>query len=104
MSLEELRSRIDELDGNIVKLLAERLSVAEAIGREKAAGETPLIDPGRERKVLDHAIAVAKSGGMTPDEITEIYRDVIKLARQRQEVRFAFQGEAGAYSEEAALT
>ena len=104
MSLDELRRRIDDLDGNIVKLLAERLSVAEAIGKEKAAGATPPIDPGRERKVLDHAIAVAAAGGMTADEITEIYRSVIKLARERQEVSVAFQGEAGAYSEEAALT
>lgn len=104
MSLDELRRRIDQLDENIVKLLAERLSVAEAIGHEKAAGATPSIDPGRERKVLDHAISVAANGGMTPDEITEIYHSVIKLARQRQEVSVAFQGEAGAYSEAAALT
>ncbi|PPD58238.1 prephenate dehydratase [Dehalogenimonas etheniformans] len=103
MSLDELRRRIDQLDENIVKMLAERLSIAESIGHEKAAGSTPPIDPGRERKVLDHAISIASAGGMTSDEITEIYRSVIKLARQRQEVSVAFQGEAGAYSEAAAL-
>jgi chorismate mutase/prephenate dehydratase len=103
MSLDELRRRIDDLDGNIVKLIAERLSIAEAIGKEKAAGATPPIDPGRERKVLDHAIAVATAGGMTAEEITEIYHSLIKMARQRQEVSIAFQGEAGAYSEAAAL-
>ena len=104
MSLDELRRRIDQLDESIVKLLAERLSVAEAIGHEKAAGAVPPIDPGRERKVLDHAISVAAAGGMTTDEISEIYRSVIKLARQRQEISVAFQGEAGSYSEAAALT
>ena len=104
MSLDELRRRIDELDGNIVILLAERLSIAENIGREKAAGANPPVDPGRERKVLDHAIAVAAARGMTADEVTEIYRNIIKVARQRQEVSVAFQGEPGAYSEEAALT
>ncbi len=103
MSLDELRHRVDELDENIVKLLAERLSIAEAIGREKAAGSVPPKDSGRERKVIDRAIAVAASAGMTADEVSDIYRSVIKLARQRQAVSVAFQGEPGAYSEEAAL-
>jgi chorismate mutase / prephenate dehydratase len=104
MSLDELRHRIDLLDENIVKLLAERLAVAEVIGHEKAAGSVSPVDSGRERKVLDHAIKVASAGGMTADEVTEIYRGVIRLARERQEVSVAFQGEAGAYSEAAALT
>ncbi|APV43541.1 chorismate mutase / prephenate dehydratase [Dehalogenimonas formicexedens] len=103
MSLDELRHRIDQLDENIVKLLAERLAVAEAIGHEKSASGNAPIDPGRERKVLDHAISTAAAGGMSADEITEIYGSVIKLARQRQETSVAFQGEAGAYSEAAAL-
>ena len=103
MSLDELRRRVDELDENIVKLLAERLSVAEAIGREKAAGSAPARDPGRERKVIERAVATAAVGGMTSEEVTEIYRSVIKLARHRQAVSVAFQGEAGAYSEEAAF-
>ncbi len=103
MSLDELRRRVDELDENIVKLLAERLSIAESIGLEKAAGSVPPQDSGRERKVIERAIASAAIGGMTADEVTEIYRSVIKLARQRQAVSVAFQGEAGAYSEEAAL-
>jgi len=104
MSLEELRRRVDELDEKIVKLLAERLSTAEAIGHEKAAGAVPTQDPGRERKVIERAVEIASAGGMTADEITEIYRGVIKFSRQRQAVSAAFQGEPGAYSEEAALT
>ena len=103
MSLEELRRRVDELDENLVKLLAERLSVAEAIGHEKASGSVPPLDPKRERKVIERAVALAATGGMTADEVTEIYRSVIKFSRQRQSVSAAFQGEAGAYSEEAAL-
>ena len=35
MSLEELRKKIDEADAKIVKLIAERIRIAEEIGREK---------------------------------------------------------------------
>jgi chorismate mutase/prephenate dehydratase len=103
MSLDELRRRVDELDKGIVKLLAERLSIAESIGHKKAAESEPPQDLDRERKVIERAIAIAASGDMTADEVTEIYHSVIKLARQRQAVSVAFQGETGAYSEEAAL-
>jgi chorismate mutase/prephenate dehydratase len=103
MSLEELRRRVDELDDGIVKLLAERLSIAEAIGREKAAGEVPPQDLGRERLVIEHVTGVGAAGGMTADEVVELYQSIIKLARQRQSRSVAFQGEPGAYSEQAAF-
>lgn len=103
MSLDELRKRVDELDEHIIKLLAERLSTAEAIGREKAAGAAPTRDAGRERQVIERAIEVATAVGMTAAEVTEVYDHVIKLARERQSVSVAFQGEPGAYSEAAAL-
>lgn len=103
MSLDDLRKRVDELDENIIKLLAERLSTAEAIGREKAAGAAPTLDAGRERQVIDRAISLAAGAGMTAAEAAEIYERIIKLARERQSVSAAFQGEPGAYSEAAAL-
>ena len=102
MSLDELRRRVDNLDDSIVKLLAERLSIAEAIGREKAAGEVPPQDVGREKLVIEHVIGVAAAAGMTGDEISELYNSIIKLSRHRQTRSVAFQGETGAYSEEAA--
>jgi hypothetical protein len=67
--------------------------------RKKLPGQLLQSTPAANGKSL-----IAAAGGMTADEITEIYRSVIKLARERQEVSVAFQGEAGAYSEEAALT
>ena len=103
MSLEELRNRVDELDDNIIKLLAERLSIAEAIGKEKAAGEVPPQDMGRERLVIEHVTGVGAASGMTADEVIELYQSIIKLARQRQSRSVAFQGEPGAYSEQAAF-
>jgi len=35
MSLEELRRKIDEADAMIVKLIAERMRIAEEVGEEK---------------------------------------------------------------------
>ncbi|GAH63386.1 unnamed protein product, partial [marine sediment metagenome] len=35
MSLEDLRRKIDETDARIVRLLAERIRIAEEIGKEK---------------------------------------------------------------------
>src|SRR4051812_303149 len=43
--LHELRSRIDELDQQLVRVLAERLAICEEVARVKEGSDTPVIQP-----------------------------------------------------------
>lgn len=81
MSLEELRREIEGIDREIVKLVAERLRVARAIGHEKAASGLPVTDPVREKVVLEKVRALARSSGIDEDGIESLYREMIKLAK-----------------------
>ena len=59
--LKQLRSRIDALDQEILKLVSERAAAAHAIGKLK--GDGPVYRPEREAQVL---AALAKWGPAAP--------------------------------------
>ena len=53
MTLAECRSRIDEIDEQILALYRRRMAVAAEVARCKSATGKPLFDPVRERDILD---------------------------------------------------
>ncbi len=103
MSLDELRDQIDQLDADIVRLLAQRVTVSKKIGAEKKRKRKPVHDPRRERVVLDRVRALAGDLKLNPDDVEEVYRQIITASKGVQGISVAFQGEIGAYSEEAAF-
>jgi chorismate mutase/prephenate dehydratase len=103
MSLEELRKKIDETDKKIVSLIAERIRISEEIGMEKQREGRQIRDNDREKIVLDTVKKLARDEKISQEDLEKIYRQIITASRSVQGVIVAFQGEAGAYSEEAAF-
>ena len=103
MSLEDLRKKIDEADAKIVKLLAERIIIAEEIGKEKKEQRKQVEDKAREKVVLEKVKGIAQQEIVSPEIVESIYRQIIAVARSVQGIVVAFQGEIGAYSEQAAF-
>ena len=103
MSLEDLRKKIDEVDIEIVKLLAERMRIAEKIGGEKIGQGKQIGDSEREKKVLENVKSLAQEEKISEEDIASIYRQIVNVAKRVQGASVAFQGEIGAYSEEAAF-
>ena len=101
MSLEEMRKKIDDVDEKIVKLIAQRIKQSQAIGDEKQKKNKPIEDADREKKVLAHIEALAREEKLDEREILSIYRQIMKTSKIVQGIVVAFQGEIGAYSEEA---
>ncbi|MFH1003445.1 MAG: prephenate dehydratase [Chloroflexota bacterium] len=101
--MDELRDRIDELDAHIVADISQRIKVAEAIGQQKKQQGKPVNDNEREKLVLEHITSLAQAEKISPDDIAAIYQRIILACKRIQGVSVAFQGERGAYSEEAAL-
>ncbi len=103
MNIEELRKKIDEIDARIVELIAERQKVSRDIGRGKNRTSRLIEDREREMKVLRNVRDLARDLKISPTDVEGIYRRIIDASKKVQGVAVAFQGEPGAYTEEAAL-
>jgi len=95
MTLEELRSRIDVLDRQLVELLSERARAAQMIGHLKAATSLPVYEPARE-KVIYANVRAANKGPLPDIELTHIYERIIDVMRALQRNELASQRNAQA--------
>lgn len=102
MSLDNLREQVDAIDSRIVKLIAERMAITHNIGHEKKQTGMPIEDKSRERAVLEKVKKLAESENLNPEDLEQIYQQIFLASKEVQGVTVAFQGEVGAYSEEAA--
>ena len=103
MNLEELRRKIDEADTKIVRLIAERIRIAEEVGKDKREQGKQIEDVAREQRVLQNVRNTARQERINPKGIESIYQQIVTLSKGVEGVLVAFQGEIGAYSEEAAF-
>ncbi len=105
MNLEDLRKKIDEVDARIIELIGERIRVAEDIGKGKKEQNKLVEDKEREYRVLENVKSIARDKNIeiSQEDIENIYRRIIEACKNIQGVEVAFQGEIGAYSEEAAF-
>jgi chorismate mutase / prephenate dehydratase len=101
MSLDDLRKQIDDLDTRIVKLIAERMEISREIGKEKKEIGKAIHDKAREQLVLEKVKHLALDLNLPPEEIEKVYRQFFSISKALQGITVAFQGETGAYSEEA---
>lgn len=95
MTLEELRSRIDVLDRQLVELLSERARAAQMIGHLKAATSLPVYEPNRE-KVIYANVRNANKGPLPDIELTHIYERIIDVMRALQRNELASERHAQA--------
>jgi prephenate dehydratase/chorismate mutase len=121
MSIDDWRSRINELDRELLRLLNERARIALKVGESKKEAGVSLCDHTREREVLER-MCQANEGPLDDRAIIELYRAIIHESRRiqqriestevpelalelnaKQKLRVAFQGARGAFSEAAAL-
>lgn len=104
MNLEELRKQIDEIDAKIVALIGERIRIAAEIGQGKKTQNKLIEDKEREIRVLENVKRLAREHlNIAESDIEGIYERIIAACKSIQGVEVAFQGEAGAFSEEAAF-
>ena len=119
------RGEIDAIDRELLRLLNKRAEIALRVGAAKAAGETPLCDPNREKEVLSR-LREENNGPLDERSIDNIFQRIIDESLQLQQKTFqrpaenigptdpeikrftgksrvAFLGDRGTFSEEAAL-
>jgi chorismate mutase/prephenate dehydratase len=103
--LRRLRRRIDALDRRLVGLLNDRMELARAAGRAKAAaGRRAIRDAEREREVLLR-VTMANPGPMPQADLLALYRRLITATRaleaqDRRRQRAGLDGSATTHRDE----
>lgn len=82
--LAQLREEIERVDRAIIELLTRRVELARAVGMAKRAQGLPTLDPAREAAVVRRAAELARTSGLSSDEVREIYWHIIGLSRRAQ--------------------
>ena len=89
MRLQDLRKEIDAVDSEIVKLIVERLRIAEEIGREKKKDGKRIIDCDREQIVMRNIKRFAAANGVDEKDIEAIYTQIISASRKTEELKIS---------------
>ncbi len=75
-SLQEVRERIDRLDAQIVRLLAERFAYArQAAAFKTTAAQVPA--PERAERVIRNVRQMAVENDAPPEAVEQVYRTLI---------------------------
>lgn len=82
--LMTLRATIARVDEEIVRLIAERVQLAQQAGALKRAAGLPVRDPVQEAVVLDRAGVFARSRGLDADAVRQVFDELLALARAAQ--------------------
>lgn len=126
--LESLRSEIDSIDREIVRLFERRMAVTEQVGEYKQKRGMAVLDQTRHRAVLESKAGLLQEPSLKTD-VTLLYETIMGISRRQQRKivregaeepsyariqetmanrrapvvspRVVYQGEPGAYSEQA---
>lgn len=126
--LKVLRDEIDVIDRQIAALLQQRMGVTEQVGQYKVRNHMKVLDEEREKQVLAAKAALSDDPAMQA-ALTTLFETIMSLSRKQQRKlvqendiwydryqadraqaraplsapRVLYQGEQGAYTEEAAV-
>ena len=88
--IEDLRSRVDEVDRELIRILNERARIVQEIVAIKGDAGKPLFDPRREEEIL-RRVAEQNEGPIYDTSMREIFELILHRIRdlevQREEFR-----------------
>lgn len=87
--IEELRSRVDEVDRELIRILNERARIVQEMVEVKAQAGKPLFDPKREEEIL-RKVAEVNEGPIYDSSMREIFEIILHRIRDLEVQRGEF--------------
>ena len=81
MTLEEIRTEIDEIDAQLLPLFLRRMECAKQVAAVKKSSGLPVFNAERERQILN---AAAEKAGKYGGEARFLYADLMAMSRAEQ--------------------
>ncbi|MET0340374.1 MAG: bifunctional chorismate mutase/prephenate dehydrogenase [Polyangiales bacterium] len=83
-SLAALRAQIDQVDSELIALLAQRMAIVTELARSKRQEGARVRDPVREREVIESRRKQAAAHALSPDVIESLFRLIMWASREYQ--------------------
>lgn len=83
MDLQELRRKIDAIDGEMILLFERRMKIAAEIAEYKRENNLPVFDPERERQKLQDLSGMAKKEHGA--HVEALFSLIFEISRAEQE-------------------
>ena len=87
--LEKYRTKIDEIDCALLKLLAERLTISKEIGKHKKRNNISIQNKEREKQVITERIQKFKELGFNEEKdakfVAKLFKLIMKKSREVQD-------------------
>ena len=101
--LDQIRTDLDGIDRELVRLLSRRAELAIEVGHSKRRDGIPFFVPERERAIFDR-LERENPGPLTAKQLHAIYREIISAAIAAEKpISVAYWGPPGTFSNQAAL-
>jgi chorismate mutase len=71
-SIEAIRVRIDEMDGELLNILSKRMALAEDIGRYKKRNNISILQPERWNEILNAAVERGRGKGLSDEFVIQL--------------------------------
>ena len=103
MNLDQIRQKIDELDGSLLRLLGERADLVHQVGEIKKRDGLQIYAPEREEALLRRLIEM-NQGRLREESIRAIYREIMSAALALEDdLTIAYLGPEGTWTHQAAI-
>lgn len=83
-SMNEMRKQIDELDNNLLEILAERMKLCREIGQYKKEHNITVVQPQRYNEILDKRSKQGILGGMDESFIRQVFEAIHEESVRQQ--------------------
>ena len=87
--VEQLRTRVDEVDRELVRILNERAQIVQELGAIKSEAGVPLFDPRREEEIL-RRVAEENPGPIYDSSMRDIFELILHRIRDLEIQRGEF--------------
>jgi chorismate mutase len=82
--LAGLRNEIDDIDSELLQLLARRMEVSARIGEYKKQNNVTVVQMDRWKKILAEHVATGGDLGLTPELVNEVFEAIHQASIERQ--------------------
>lgn len=84
MGLDDYRKKLDEIDADLLELLAKRMSLIETLAEYKKYNKLPIMDMKRESQVLKKLSEMAKKKKLNPEFVEKIFVQILDESKRIQ--------------------